>query len=549
MTATLSRIARQRQRAESLLLPKPGESPQLREPNRINPRLAIYRRRSIEKALSASMARQDAECLAYVQQLGGIHDPATDVFVDDDISAKGNAYRPGMEALLRAVRAQRYDGVVVWELPRFLRNKRESLIVRELLMSNACDLYNVRFPAVSLFGPTSIVFDVLVDAAVTEVETTAARISSWHRYMSSVGGARCRAPWGMKAVESDRYVIGRSAPLRVFAPDDEPRAELGGRSRAELVKAAASAVLGGVSVGQIVRDWNEAGYPSPQGGWWSRTGLTKLLRNPTLCGYGHRAGQLLDVNGADLTPESGAEPMRAGAALLDEQTWAELDTTLAARRTRRVSSNQSLLRGLVRCGSCERNMVRNGGPVASNGYGGSYVCTQRDQAGRAAVCSGNGINARRVETIVSAAVLHVLADPELLGAARAANAPNTRRAIDDLQARVDRLYRRLEEIEELWLDTDVKDASAKARFDRRRTKVESEIKLASAQLADQTSRSAGRAVAALMAEDDLKQAYLALAAPARSLIISELIEHVVIAPGRKGARFDPNRISIRWAQD
>lgn len=539
----LSLPARRRLRRESLLLPAAGESIKLREPNRASPRLAIYRRRSIEKSMSASMARQDAECAAFVEQLGGVHDPDRDVYADDDVSAKGGAYRPGMEALLRAVKAGRYDGVVVWELPRFLRNKRESLIVREILMSAACDLYNVRFPAVSLWGPTSIVFDVLVDAAVTEIETTAARISSWHRYMSSVGAARCRAPWGLRAVDSERFVAGRAAPLRMFAPDEQPRAELGGRSRADVLREAVNDVLGGVSVGCVVRAWNEAGYPSPQGGLWSRTGLTKLLRNPALCGYGHYGGKLLDATGAELVPGGTEPPMRVGTPLIDEHTWAQLEVLLAARSTRRVSSNQSLLRGLVRCGRCGANMVRNGGPASR--YGGYYVCTQSDRAGG---CPGNAISARRLEPIITAAVIEVLRDPELLAAARETNAPNARRVVDQLQDQLERRYRRLDEVEELWLDVEVKDARAKARFATRRAKLESEIKQLRAQLADATARSSGRNLALLAAGDDLEQAFESLATAAKSTLLGELIDCVVIGPSVKGTRFDPTRISVRWIE-
>ena len=94
------------------------------------PRLAVYKRRSKLRDMSSSMARQDAECLAHVKTLGGIHDPLIDTFSDDDISAKGGHYRPGMEALLRAIQDGRYDGVVVYEIPRALRNRRESLIFR-----------------------------------------------------------------------------------------------------------------------------------------------------------------------------------------------------------------------------------------------------------------------------------------------------------------------------------------------------------------------------------------------------------------------------------
>ncbi len=83
---TSTRAQRRRQREQSLLLPKDGSS-QAREPNRTRPRLAVYKRRSKLREMSSSMARQDAECLAHVKTLGGIHDPLVDTFSDDDISA------------------------------------------------------------------------------------------------------------------------------------------------------------------------------------------------------------------------------------------------------------------------------------------------------------------------------------------------------------------------------------------------------------------------------------------------------------------------------
>src|SRR4051794_36054671 len=96
-----------------------------REPNRTNPRMSIYDRYSMGRrkdAASVSMARQLAANEELVKKLGGIYDPDKDYYWDQK-SAKGHRLRDGIERLLRAIQNGDYDGVVVYEWERFMRNR------------------------------------------------------------------------------------------------------------------------------------------------------------------------------------------------------------------------------------------------------------------------------------------------------------------------------------------------------------------------------------------------------------------------------------------
>lgn len=546
--STATRAQRRRQREQSLLLPKNGSS-HIREPNRTMPRLAVYKRRSKLRDMSSSMARQDAECLAHVKTLGGIHDPLIDTFSDDDISAKGGHYRPGMEALLRAIQDGRYDGVVVYEIPRALRNRRESLIFRQIFTDAACELYNVRFPMVSLYGPTAFVFDLLIDMAASEVEATSDRITSWHEFMSKLGAARGPAPWGMTTRASGIFVPGRSGPVRIYTPDEQARDELGGRSRAEIVRQAVADLLAGSSQRAIVGSWNQAGYPPTRATKWTVATLRVMLANPTLAGLAHFKGVLLDETGIQLAPGSDKPPLRIGDPLLDEQTWNRLAAVLVMRSRRPRSSVEHLLRGMVRCGTCGSSMVyQRSEPDRSHNTTSTYRCQRNSLAGPGACATSNSINAGRLESLVRDVVKQMLADPALLADAQAANSPELSARADALRNELTRLNERLRSLEALWLDTTVKDAAAKARFDRHRHATQDQMNRVHSQLAELTVRTERPNLTQLGTE--MVDGFEALPPRQQTTVLLELIDRIVVAHApRTGARWKPERVTIHWATD
>lgn len=527
---------------QSLLMPRPGETAFAQPPPRLNGRMAIYERISKTNERSVSLARQYDECMTYIKSVGGTIDQSRDLF-QDRVSAAGGKLRLGMETLLKAVESGRYDGIVVWELPRALRNKLESFKFRDVMMRAGCDLHVVCVPSLSLYGPTSILFDTLVDVAVAEIGLMRERAVSYHSHVRPQGAAIGIAVFGMRASVSDRLIPGRSAPVKRLQPDVEPREELGGLSRADLVRQAADALLAGRSQRSIAMEWNRLGFPARSGGPWYQSTVKNMLGSPALAGLGHRGRVLLDTNLQEVPAgrERDVELLVVGEPLLDLDTWLQVQSVLAARRVVKRSYTESLLSALIMCGAC-------GYRVAA--HGAAYACQRNYRIGSG--CAGNAVVSTAIEREVVQAVLHVLADPDRRLRADSALAPGRRERIASLEADRSRLTRRLDDLEEMWLDSDGRDADAKRRFQSRRTKVVDELTQLSAEIGALRDMASSRTVAALEAAADVPAAWAALPVHRRNSVLHELIEDVVLHPvpsGKKGGRFEPERVEIIWATD
>ena len=540
-----------RRRAGSLLLPKDGQSTETRAPVTSEPRLAVYERRSQATDTSVSMARQRKETERLIQIKDGRYDRATDWHYDDDVSARGGKYRPGLEKLLRLVMEGRYDGIVVYEIARLLRNVREARIVRDIFTEAGCDVYSVREPYLSLYGPAAFGWDMLVSTAAGESQTISDRITSFIELVQPMGAVRGPISFGLVPADSDKYVEGRKAPLRMPVPDEQPRAEYGDHSPAELLRDAADRFLAGESLSVIVGTWNRAGYPSPRGTVWTRQSLRKTLLSPSMVGYAHKAGVLYDVTGQLLTPDrqadeddDTAEPLRVGPGVLTDATWHALRAKLTPGTQRRARTD-SLLRGLLRCGRCGSGMGRNGK---------AYVCTYRYESGQTG-CAGNAIHGERTDQLVLAAVHELLSFGDVLAAGAALNAPAARGEAADLETRVAQLDRQLEDLEQMWLDTEVKDARAKARFDRHRRRLAAQLTEASAKRAALAAQVHRPNLERLAVSAELTPAGAFLAAPRheQTSVMYELIAGITIGPAARSGReggfqpYNPERVDIRWA--
>jgi site-specific DNA recombinase len=532
----------------SRLLPKPGEELTFREPNKTNPRMCIYERRSKLTAASVSLSRQRKENWLHIQRLGGRINLKTDVFYDDNVSASGGKYRYGIEMMLEQIEQGRFDGVVVWELPRALRNRREANKFRDILLAASCEFYVVSVPSLSLSGPGAFLFDAMVDQAVKEVELISLRSASYQQFMREVGAATSIAVFGMKAVVSDKRIPGRSKPVREFVPDLDPRPELDGRSRGQLVLEAADAVLKGESVTSVARRWNDAGFGTRRAPRWSRTTLKGVLTTPTLAGLAHYKGSLLDVN-RQVVP-AGAERVSELAqiheGLFSVHDWLRLQEELERRRVDglsrgcgRRSEGESLLHGVLVCGGCDTRMVSSARV---------YAC--RANQGSSATCAtGNCVTREHVDRIVTGAALYALSDPERRLRAAAANEGGRQALLEAAEQRCRALVVQLQNWEQLRVSTTARDTERREWFAGKRREVEEQLAQARGELVALHQRTSTRISEVLARAGNVEQDFAAMDSRARNTLMREVFASVVIRPalGRRGP-FDPSRITLNWKE-
>lgn len=530
-------------RAGSLLLPASGASVKDREPNRTAPRLAIYRRRSFRTDTSVSLGRQLARMEEEVGALNGSYDRAADLFQDDDLSAKGGVFRPGLEQLLRAIQDGRYDGVLVWEYSRWTRNRREGRIATDLMRTAGCELYSLQERWLSLYGPVGFLVEWATDQAAKESEHLSARVTDWHSYTAQAGHHRAAAPWGCVKEARPSPWPDRTAPIQVLVPDEQPRAEYGGNSPAQLVREGVALVVDGLTLGALASRWNEAGYPSPSGGAWRTQTLVRNLLNPQLAGFAMHRGQVVEVDG---------EPYAPHTAVVDPALHQRLRDEIAVRAQPFAgrSFTESALRGLLRCGRCGGRMHASGG--GTRGRGKSYTCARRAAGPGAERCVGNNIAGPQTEAAVWAMVLELLADPDRLpGAVEAAQPGPVRDAAAAAQEQVRSLQARLDKLDDDREGGAYDDSDGERRYARQVARLVAQLEQAQQTATVVAVRRPALAAGLLDPALALEDAVAALTDQQRLTLLHQVLEHVEVLPSDvgRGARWTADRLRPVWRED
>ncbi len=182
-------------------------------------------------------------------------------------------------------------------------------------------------------------------------------------------------------------------PVLSAVPDSPPRAPsrraFGHTTdRGQLVEVEAAAiqeaarrVLDGETLSAVVRDWNQRGLTTVNGGPWRVNSLSTLLVQTRLVAF----------------PQ-----------IIDDATHERLVALHASRsKGPRRATRRYLLTGLLRCWRCGGTM--RGMPRAHGAD--LYVCPGPPHGG----CSGTAVTANHAEAAVTAMVLARLDSPELLG--------------------------------------------------------------------------------------------------------------------------------------
>ncbi len=507
------------------------------DPCRTQPRLAIYARVSRTSGTSSSIDAQRTELEELVSRLEGRYDRRDDYFEDADVSAKGGKFRPSLEELLVKVEQGHYDGVLVWEFSRWTRNRGEHRFLADLLRRNACELYSKQEPWLTLYGPIGFIVDWAAELAAKESERISDRVRRWHNQRFKVGASTARAPFGMTKFEVPSPWEGRKAPIRLLKPDDKAQKALGLRSPADLIREAYVRIDSGHSVISIIKEWNEAGYPSPTGGAWFHTTLTGLLTNPVMAGFATRRQEIvLDVD---------QEPVRAHLPVIDEDIFNRVKLIFDEREPA-ARHNDSPLRGLLRCGNCGRTLVfhrrkdRGGPPEGVT----SYYCQPSKNVGRR--CKRrSSISAPPTISAVLDVVAELLADEDRL---RQVLTPVPSEKGDQARAELRRTQQALERLERMNLDGDFSDVGGDERYRTLHDELAQRAADANAQLVRATPRTLPPAIVeALAVPDTVRDVLEGMHNAERRRLLGILIKHIVVHPSTiRGNRFDPSRLDIEW---
>jgi site-specific DNA recombinase len=419
--------------------------------------------------------------------------------VDNDRSASGRKPRPGFDELLRLLETGTARVVIAWSLDRLTRNRRDTLRLVEAAEKAQASIILVRGSDMDLATPAGrLAADILASVARHEIEVKADRQRRAQEQAARdgrrVGGRR---PFGY---EADGVTI---------RPDE-----------ADAVRAGYRAILAGVSLGGVAREWNTSGHRTGQGSPWRRDAVRHVLLNPRYAG----------LRGYAPVPEHGRRVIEVtGPAewpgVVDEAVWqAAKDLLTDGSRRRPPTGSVALLTGIGRCGVCGATLHAGGSTVRG-------VRTYR--------CSKSlGHVARRgapVDEFVGDVVVARLSLPD----ARELLTDHRRVDITQLRDRALALRQRLDSLAVDFADGTLTGSQLRTATER----VRRNLAAVEAEMAD-----AGRVdvLGPIVAAGDVRAVWDALGV-ARQRVVVDLLMTVTVRPAGRGKRhFDPDSVHIKW---
>lgn len=305
-------------------------------------------------------------------------------YIDNDKSAyQRRVKRPRFEQMLVDLRTGKIDGIVAWDLDRFVRQPRD--------LERAIDIYEERKGLVFATAQGDVNLQ-------TSDGRTMARVMVAFANKSSADTGRRTARKHLELARAGKPVGGR----RPFGWQGD-KATLNAREAA-IVRRAVDEVLAGKTLTGLAREWNSAGIVTTSGGPWSTQALRNYLRNPRLVGlrtYQRRV--LLDDEGL---PVKGLwEPM------LDQTTYDKLQLIVGKRGVPAVGrrgARKYMLSGLLRCGVCRGQM--HGSKAREDGRF-NYSCN--NQAAKAAIKHTVSVSGHPVDRLIGKLVVARLQEERL----------------------------------------------------------------------------------------------------------------------------------------
>jgi len=452
-------------------------------------RVGVYARISEDIAgLGLGVRRQTDDCTTLAKLRGW---DVAEVYADNDVSAyKTKVVRPEFERMLAELDAGLIGGIVAYDLDRFARKPSD--------LERVISIYDKRggvFATVQgdidLSSPDGrTMARVMVAFANKASMDTSRRVKRKHLELAQkgvpVGGNR---PFGFKA---DKVTI-------------EP-------VEAQLIRAAADQILSGVGLHTICRAWNEKGITSTRGNPWVKAVLRNMLLSPRLAGFRvYQGGIARDTSGQ---PVTGMYP-----AILDVTKWEALCAYLTdpARSGQHVhpGGRKYLLSGIARCASCTATLQGN----ADRQYGllFFYSCHNTQCRQRVAVTGP------KVDEIVTKLVLAYLADRVI------ERSEEQWAGEEDLTAATSRIVELMEQYSEGTLSKDVVFPTVQ--------KLEDQVARLRTEKADWV-----RGQVAVRPTTNAVEAWPTMEVDQQRAVIASVLHAVVVKPGKRGGRFDPDRI-------
>ena len=405
----------------------------LTAPRRSTIRCAIYTRKSTEEGLEQEFNTLDAQrdaAEAFIRSQRGEGWVALPEHYDDGGFTGANMDRPALQKLLQDVRDGLVDCVMVYKVDRLTRSLLDFARIMEVL-----DKHGVNFVSVTQqFNTTSslgrLTLNILLSFAQFEREMIAERTKD------KMSAARRKGRW-----------VG-GIPMLGYDLSERGGALVVNEEEAARVRAIFALYLEHGSLMPVVEELNRRGWRMKEwttrkgrlagGGPFAKNRLYNLLTNMVYVGKIEYGGQIYEGE---------------HQAIVDADVWQRVQDRL--RYNGRTGGRQvrnkygAVLKGILRCASCDAGMVHTYTQKTPNKLYRYYVCVNAHQRGYNQ-CPTRSVSAPAIEQAVIGQIRNIASNPgvvdrvvESLGEQRVADIESLEREKRLIERELERLSQEL----------------------------------------------------------------------------------------------------------
>lgn len=435
---------------------------------------ALYARFSSDVQNPSSASDQLARLRDY---LGRVGQPGNGMLEFSDEGVSGSVWhaRPGVQALLKAIKERKVSAVYAESLDRISRDPGDLYRFRKLLKHYGVDFVSVA-DGMKLDGSTgsAMVFMMKSFTAEQSVRDTADKSQRGLRANAAQGRTTGGTLYGYA-----RTKIGeskRGTAIRRYEVDPE---------QATVVRRVFQDYASGLGYGAIAAALNAEGIAPPRGKQrastqvqgWAGSCLREMLRNPKYAGrwvFGVREwGRDPETERRVVRKRRDAsdpadrerlvETNRPELVIVSAELWDRVQARLARHQERyerrEISDRKSayLLSGLLRCGACGALMQIAGGNVPR------YRCSANAKRGASACANALSVREHVLREGIVGAIAECMSQPSTLTIMKRRVAEHLRQAAEKRDERLARAERERTEVEARITRTEARLKSAHLR--------------------------------------------------------------------------------------
>jgi site-specific DNA recombinase len=459
---------------------------------------AIYARISQDRSDGAQgVNRQIRDCTDRAAELAWT---VVDVYRDNDTSAYGRKRRPEYQRMLADIRAGAVTAVLAWHPDRLYRRLDDLAEFVDVCKEFGVEVDTVQTGRVDLSTPSG--------RMIAGILGVTARFESEHKSERVTSAMEQRAARGLH--HGGQRPFGYESDGMTLRP-----------SEAGIAKEAVERFIAGYGLVGIARWINEQGVATVMGkGPWQVSTTRQLLRSARLSGQVERHGEIVG-------------PAQWPAIVTPEQTHAVRSILDDPSRRQQRTARRFLLSRMLICSHCHSPMTGETKAPAAR-----YVCKPAPH--RPQACGRISIVSEPVDALIVEAVLQRL-DNSHLAKALSDNPHDSVLSASRIEAKA---RDRLDLLAEMLGDGSLtRTAYEKAK----RTANE---QLASARAAQANATKSADLSRWITKTGTLRAAWPTLTLTQQRRIIEALLDHAVVLPGKRGARYvDIERIDPIWRSD